>query len=191
MQVPPQRRTSPLLLVCLVVLGGCIATTPRSPDVSGADDGEPHATLLSFDRLTSECLDTTGLGDNTSTYLTDYGARIVLNRTITTTSPNATLNASLSSPDANATTWTLHITSRVNRTDASTCRGRVQFHAVIGVPTHTYNITIRHNGNWSGYVFRSQHSGGGGGVAYGPVPSNNITSSTTDSKGAQYVYGAE
>jgi hypothetical protein len=182
--------TSTLLLVSIVVLSGCLATTPGTPDESEADNGGPHATLLNFDQLTSECLDPTGLGGNTSTYLTDDGARIVLNRTITTTSPNATLNASLSSHDANATTWILHITSRVNRTDASTCPSRVQFHAVIGVPTQTYNITIRYNGNWSGSVFRSQHSGGGG-VAFGPIPSNNTTSPTTDSNSAQYVYGTE
>lgn len=206
MRAPTQRRTTTLLLVSIVVLGGCIGSTPGNPAEpqsdspmshteqptttgtltnSETDDGKPHATLRSFERVTSECLDNTGLGGNTTAHSTDNGTRIVLNRTIKTQSPNATLNASLSSNDSNPTTWTLHIKSNTTDSTSTRCTGRIQFNSVIVTSTDTYNITILHNGNRSGDTFRTKHGGGGGGVAYAPTPTNNTTATTAESKSVQ------
>jgi hypothetical protein len=173
-----------VIIGILVFTAGCISSSSfgTGPEGSGetvAKDGTSHATLLSFERVNSECIDDTGLGANSTTYPTDNGTRIVLNRTIKTNNPDVALNASLSSNDSDPTTWTIHITSHANSTEARTCTGRVQFNAVIAVHTEAYNITIRHNGNRTGNVFRTKHGGGGGsGVAHAPVSTNNTTATT-------------
>lgn len=170
-----------VIMATLIFTAGCISsssfgTGSQNSGETVARDESSHATLLSFERINSECIDDTGLGANSTAYSTDNGTRIVLNRTIKTNNPDVSLNASLSSNDTDPTTWTIHITSHANSSEARTCTGRVQFNAVIAVHTEAYNITILHNGNWTGNIYRTKYgSGGGSGVAHAPSSTNNTT----------------
>lgn len=211
MRIPDHRLTIALMVVSIIAISGCIGTTPGnsaeprsdspiqhtdqttttgSSNNPGADNTGPRAELLSFKRLDSECLDTTGMGSNNSIDPTDGSERLIINRAIKTNSPDVDLDASLSQNGSSATNWTLNITTRVNDTDARTCTGRVQYRAVIQIwNTSEYRVTFLNDGKWSGDVFSgdhggggsdhggggSEHGGGGSGVVYAPTPENNTT----------------
>lgn len=170
------RLTIPVLLIVVIVLCGCVGTVPEAGGGSGDEDAQPRAELLGFERLDSECIDDTGMGANSTTNSTDNGERLFINQTIKTDSPGVDLNASLSQNESSAANWTLNVTTNITDSDAKTCTGRVQYHAVIQIwNTSEYRVTFLNDGNWSGNVFSSKHGGGGSGVGYAPTPENTTT----------------